>query len=130
MKKNFPAVIFLVSIALIFTTLNLVRIIGALEAWRTIKLFAPNPGPGYLVATGAFWFIGGCIILIGLIKKQYWAPITTANAVGLYFLYFWIDRLYIQLPATRSNDLFMIGLSLTLFFSMLFAVSKAKQNFI
>ena len=128
-KEKSLSVTFLFVVVLIFTVLNGVRLFSAIQSWAMLENYSARPGAGYFVSTGAFWLVSGSLLLFGLYKRLSWTPLTLANTVGLYALYFWVDRLFIQESILQNNSSFMLGLTAVLFSLSITAVFISKNLF-
>ena len=90
-------------IVLCMTSWNAIRTYSAIVNWQILAEFKANPA--YILATGLFWFITG-LWLIGCIWKKVSYTFRASLAVaGLYYLWYWCDRLYIQ-TSPAPNVLF------------------------
>jgi hypothetical protein len=90
------AAVFVLSI----TSWNLLRAYAAIINWSVLSEFLANPA--YILGTALLWTLTG-IWLLSIIRKRFRYSIR-ANliAAGLYFCWFWCDRLFIQ-PAPAQN---------------------------
>ena len=106
-KKKTPFfVTILGSIALILTVFNAIRFGTALSQWDLILAFASSPGPLYIALTGLIWALGWLIAYLGIEFAWKWGGVVFLLLSFLYASYYWLDRLFFQLPAQRSNVIF------------------------
>lgn len=72
-------------------------------SWRdTLVTYAIQPGPFYICLTGAIWTILGLVLLFGFIRGANWTRVSVLVSGIVYFIWFWIDRLFVQ-PMLRAN---------------------------
>lgn len=91
------------SFVLFITAWNGLRIYSTLSHWPILREFGANPV--YLFGTGAFWTLVSLGYAWQLNRGWYLAPQAGAALAGLYFLWYWADRLVIQ-PSPAPNLLF------------------------
>jgi hypothetical protein len=87
------SVTLLIIVVLIFTGLNLLRLILTIQSWKFFASLLPV-SPWYLALTGLVWSLLGCALIWGLWLGRTWAPAATRFISGAYVLYYWIDRLF------------------------------------
>jgi hypothetical protein len=87
------SVTLLIVLVLIFTGLNLLRLILTIQSWKFLASLL-LVSPWYLALTGLVWFLLGCALIWGLWLGRAWAPVATKLISGIYVLYYWIDRLF------------------------------------
>ncbi len=111
LKKIFKKPPFFVTIlgivALIFMVLNAVRFGMALAEWQLILDFAPIPGPIYIAATGLLWALCWLIVYLGIQLEWAWGGVSFLLLSFFYASYYWLDRLFFQPHAERTNALFV-----------------------
>jgi hypothetical protein len=93
------SVTLLIVVVLIFTGLNLLRLILTIQSWNFLAGLLPV-SPWYMALTGLLWTILGCALIWGLWLRLAWAPHATRIVSAIYMLYYWIDRLFV---ASRSG---------------------------
>ena len=72
-------------------------------AWRdTLEIYAPNPGPIYIGATGALWTLVGLFLILSIWIGAHWTRTAILIASSLYSAWVWADRLFVQ-AQMRAN---------------------------
>ena len=87
------SVTLLIGVVLIFTGLNLLRLVLTIQSWQFLDSLLPI-SPWYLALTGLVWSLLGCALIWGLWRGLAWAPAAARLISGIYVLYYWIDRLF------------------------------------
>ncbi|MBT3321549.1 MAG: hypothetical protein HN392_04610 [Anaerolineae bacterium] len=93
-------------LALILMLFNATRFGVALAKWQLILEYMPEPGPIYTAATGLLWAFCWLIVYLGIELAWRWSGVAFLLLSFLYASYYWLDRLFFQLFAERSNALF------------------------
>jgi hypothetical protein len=120
MRKNIspPATVTFLSVFVLFITLwNVIRIYSVIANWQVLRDFGANPV--YILMVGIFWLLSGIWLFRTLWEGHHHAIIFGLAAAGLYFLWYWCDRLFIQ-PSPAPNGLFSLITSIILL--MLFGI--------
>jgi hypothetical protein len=114
---------------LFITSWNGIRVYSAIAHWQTLSAFGASPA--YLLVTGLFWILAGLWLFRVLWEGHRSAPRSGLAAAGLYFLWYWVDRLAIQ-PTPAPNLLFSIVFSILVLIifiiGLIMPVSKAFFN--
>ena len=97
---------------LCFTFWYGLRVYSSIKNWQTLLEFGANPV--YILATGFLWFLAGLGLLVLIWKKHLFTIRAGLLVAGLYTLWYWVDRLYIQV-SPAPNVLFSAVLSIVLF---------------
>jgi len=82
--------------------LNLLRGQQAIVAWDFLQSL-PRVSPLYLASSGLVWGLLGLPLAWGLWRGYRWTPRFTLLFVGLYTLYFWLDRLLLTTEGLGVN---------------------------
>jgi hypothetical protein len=126
------SVTFLIVLVLIFTSLNILRMITAIRLWDFLASFSKDVPTLYLVISGAVWSGVGIITATGLFSGKKWALFATRIAVILYSAYYWFDRLVVadrSIIAHRWH--FALGLtSLLLVFTIWILARQKTKSFL
>jgi hypothetical protein len=93
-KRPFSVTILIVMV-LIFTTLNILRMITAIRLWDFLANLPLDVPAHYLVITGAIWSGIGFLLAVGLFASRKWSLYLAWIAIVLYPIYYWSDRLLI-----------------------------------
>jgi hypothetical protein len=88
---------------LFITSWNAIRIYSALSNWQILSEFGAQPI--YLLATGLGWTLASLWLFRQLWEGRRMAQKAALALAGLYFLWYWVDRLVIQ-PSPAPNLLF------------------------
>jgi len=105
------AVTLLALLVLCTTAWNFIRFGSALAEWEVLASYTKSAGPVYIALSGLFWGLAGLPVYPGLVLGLPWARKTTGAAVGLYLLYYWVDRLLLS-AAPRAGAPFALAASL------------------
>jgi hypothetical protein len=114
---------------LIFTSLNILRMITAIRLWDFLVSFSKDVPTLYLVISGAVWSGVGIITATGLFAEKKWALPATRIAVVLYTVYYWFDRLVVAdrfVIAHRWQ--FALGLTLLLLVFAIWILARPKTK--
>ena len=86
----------------------LVVLAGWIAAWNALRLGAGlffektlaefHASPAYVVTSAAIWMVLGALLAWSIWQAKPWAWLTTCLTVLVYFLWFWVDRLFLQKP--------------------------------
>ena len=116
-------------LVLILTAWNIVRFATSL-GWRdTLVTYAVRPGPFYIGLTGAIWTILGCVLLLGFTRGANWSRVSILVSGIAYFIWFWIDRLFVQ-PLLRANWPFDLLITVVILgFTIAVALDPDNQNY-
>lgn len=131
-KKKAPFFVTILSyLALILTMFNAIRFGTALAKWDSILDFMPQPGPIYIAATGLLWALCWLTVYFGIKLAWRRSGIAFLALSFLYASYYWLDRLFFQSSAERSNALFVfIAISLFLISTIIIlALPKSRAYF-
>jgi hypothetical protein len=108
-------VTFLIGVVLIFTSLNALRVITALQTrslLSSLPLDVPLP---YFIITGTAWSILGLVLVVGLFTRRRRALLLAVILTLAYPVYYWFDRLFIAESAlVESRWQFAFGLTFLL----------------
>jgi len=128
LKRPFNVTIILV-VVLIFSLLNLLRLVAAILGWHTLAGLPLKVLLLYLILTAAFWTLTGFSLAVGLYLRRRWSAWLAWGAVILYPLYYWIDRLFIaDRSAIASRTPFLVAATLLLCAFTLWTLSCAKTK--
>lgn len=81
-------------VVLLITFWNAVRVYSSLINWQVLSEFGANPA--YIFITGLFWSLTGAWLFITIRKRESYSRRANMIAAGLYYLWFWLDRLLVQ----------------------------------
>ncbi len=117
--------------ALILVVFSAIRFVTALLKWDLLLNLMPDPGPLYIVITGAFWALGWLGVYLGIFFAKRWSGAAFLVLSFLYASYYWLDRLIFQPHAERSNAPFAFLASLLFFVSIIIilALPKSREYF-
>jgi hypothetical protein len=106
----------------------MIRVYSAISNWQILAEFGANPV--YILATGIIWALTGLWLLHSFwVKRRNIRRASTAMA-GLYYLWYWCDRLFIQ-ASPASNGIFALFVStiVLLIFYLLLGISTTRTYF-
>jgi hypothetical protein len=120
------SVTLLIVVVLIFTGLNLLRLILTIQSWIFLAGLLPV-SPWYLALTGLVWTILGCALIWGLWLRLAWAPNASRLLSGIYMLYYWVDRLFVaNRSGLEASWPFTLVVCLMLFLWILWLFTRRK----
>jgi hypothetical protein len=114
MIKNTPRstnVTILSIFVLFITSWNAIRVYGAIVNWQILREFGASPV--YILSVGLVWAFTGLWFFKILWEGHSYAIRTGLVSAGLYFAWYWCDRLFIQ-PSPAPNTLFSLAVSIVL----------------
>jgi hypothetical protein len=106
MTKRPDTVTSLMWMVLCLTTWNAIRLFASITDWNVLAEFAPRPGPIYISVSATFWTLSGFALWTALRRRSPRAWLATALYLSGYTLWWWADRLLLQVP--RPNWPFAI----------------------
>ena len=119
-------VTFLVIIILTTSLCNGLRLCEAVFFWMVLTKY--HSSPIYLAITGAVWLIIGSILAFEILKRKSWAWVGTITGISFYTVWYWVDRLEIQIP--HANGPFALTLTvLFLGISTMILFSKNTRGY-
>lgn len=101
----------LAAFVLSITAWNGIRVWSAASQWSVLQEFGAPPA--YLLATGLLWTVTGLWLTYALWTQQRAALAGGLLLAGLYFGWYWLDRLAVQ-PSPAPNLLFSLTVSTAL----------------
>jgi hypothetical protein len=120
------SVTLLIVVVLIFTGLNLLRLILTIQSWNFLASLLPV-SPWYLALTGLVWTFLGCALIWGLWRRLSWAPVATRIVSAIYLLYYWIDRLFVANRwGLEASWPFTLVICLVLFLWILWLLNRRR----
>ena len=102
----------LVWMVLCLTAWNAIRLFAAVADWNLLAEFAPRPGPLYISLSAAFWTLGGVAAWRAIRRPSRRARLAAALYLSGYTLWWWADRLLLQVP--RPNRPFALAATVVL----------------
>lgn len=98
----------LAAFVLSITAWNGIRAWSAARQWSVLQEFGAPPA--YLLATGLLWAAAGLWLTYALWTQKRAALAGGMLLAGLYFAWYWLDRLMVQ-PSPAPNLLFSLAAS-------------------
>lgn len=92
------AITFLAVLAGLVSISHLVKFGQVLMDWKVLVDLNPSAPPAYLAGDGLVWFAASAVLAWGIWTGRRWARPGGQIISGLYFLMFWIDKLWIANP--------------------------------
>jgi hypothetical protein len=117
---------FLIMFILVPALWNGLRCAEALVFWKTLQAYGAHPGPLYVAVSGAFWFVGGMALTIGVWQRKAWAWYATLGAAAGYPVWVWADRLFLQQP--HANWPFGLAATLVCMLSVIIIMLTPKTK--
>ena len=120
------AVTLLIAVVLIFTSLNILRVVTALLSRSFLSTLPLQVPVWYFTLTGTIWSVIGIILGLGLITRRKWALSLSIFLTIGYSAFYWVDRLFIiEWALFKSRWQFAFGLTI---FIVLFALWTVKSS--
>lgn len=110
---------------LCITSWNLIRLYGVIYYWQVLSEY--NARPAYILATALIWSLTGLWFLMAIWKNRT-IRFGPGFLLGLsYFIWYWIDRLFIQ-SSPSPNTIFsaITTTSLLFFYIILLGIPTLK----
>ena len=103
-SPNPPVSVTIITLFVLFiTSWNAIRTYSAIANWLVLAEFKANPV--YIFGTGLFWALAGLWLLRCIWKRVSYTFRACLAAAGLYYLWYWCDRLFVQ-SSPAPNVLF------------------------
>jgi len=119
-----PLTVTILAIAvLIIAVGNLTRLWATVRNWETLTSLGVSPGPIYIALSGIFWAIAFLILFSLIWVGHHRARNANLIVIGLYIVYYWIDRLVFQSRIPQKNIPFAIGMTILVVFYTLLSLS-------
>ena len=119
----------LIILVLIFTTMNLLRMVTAIRSWDFLTNLLPDVPMFYLVITGGVWSVIGIPLAGGLFSRRKWSLPMARVTVILYTIYYWFDRLLIaERVSIASRWQFVLGLTILLLVLSFWILERPKTK--
>lgn len=124
-----PISVTIMGIFVLFITYwNVLRVFGGIEYWKILQEFGANPN--YVIASGSLFALGGILFFVILLRRSSFTVRIGVGFAVIYFLWYWIDRLFIQSsPAVNTLFSLIFTTSLLLFWILLITSSGSKTFF-
>jgi hypothetical protein len=103
-----------------------IRLFAALRWWGVLYEFDARLSPLYLSITGAGWVLAGIFLLWSLWTRRTWTYWAVPASIGLWFVEYWIERLFFQAP--RANLPFALIAS-ALLLTITISLTRTTKNF-
>jgi hypothetical protein len=123
MNKPIGMIIIVLSFIIVALTEGL-RLFEALFFWNVLAKY--HASPFYLGITGAFWLISASTLVFGIWQKKTWGWAGTIGGIICFAGWYWIDRIFIELPHT--NWPFALGMTILLLLISTFIIFGLKTR--
>lgn len=127
--KNTPFPVTLITIfVLCISAWNAVRVYTVIMNWQILTKYGASPA--YILATGVLWGLSAGWLFLVIHRKKYYALRANLIVAGLYYLWYWADRLFIQ-PSPAPNVIFsaVFSTAILLIFCILVITPAARTFF-
>jgi hypothetical protein len=133
MKTHRPrrpfAVTILIVVVLIFTSLNILRMITAISDRDFLNSLPMAVPVIYLITSGAIWGGIGIILVLGLLDGRKWSLQMAQVITILYTVYYWVDRWIIaEQFSITSRWQFVTGVTILLTISVFWILKLQKTR--
>lgn len=100
---------------LLFSAAGWMRAVDAWTDWRWLSLAGTQPGPLYLILSGALWGLVALAGVIGLLLRLKYGRAIALIAAVVLALTFWLDRIFFShAPGSGGNTPFALLATLVL----------------
>lgn len=123
---RFNSVTFPLLIVLSITIWNVIRIYSSINNWSILIKYGANPC--YILGSGLIWSLTGIFSLFFLGTRRNHYRILGSMIGIAYFIWYWFDRLVIQITADVSV-IYSLIFTLALLGLYLFRLSKSKNAY-
>ncbi len=122
-SHNRPVTVTILAIlVLLIAATNLIRFWAAIQNWETLVSIGVSPGPWYFALTGLVWgLLGGWLVWIVWSGRPGCKKAVIALS-GLYFIYYWLDRLAFRNHIPPQNTPFIAGFGILVVFYIVFTL--------
>jgi uncharacterized membrane protein len=103
---------------------NGLRLTEAIYFRKTLEIYGASLQ--YIALSGGFWFISAISLGIGIWYKRIWAWPVSIVGITSYCTWYWIDRLYLQVP--HSNWLYSLVVTIVLAVILISILLSAKAR--
>ncbi len=103
---------------------NILRLGETILFWTTLGNYGAHPL--YLSISSGLWAGVGIALIIYLWKRKFWAWIASLVGANCYFVWFWIDRLFIQ--SQNQNWLFVLTTSTISLIFIIFLLTQKRTS--
>jgi uncharacterized membrane protein YidH (DUF202 family) len=125
-KSRSAVLIILSLVAFFISVFGWLRFVEGISGWMFLQEIGPAVLPLYLLISGLIWGITGIVAAFGIWFHRRWALILLACGVGIFTLWYWLDRIILSAnPDANSNWIFslvMTGGILAYFIGSILAV--------
>ena len=94
-------------------------------SWKVLSEYGVNPL--VIIFSGGFWFAIGIPLFVGIWQGHAWARICSILAATSYSLWYWGDRLFLQVP--HANWPFVLIITIILLAFTVLTILANKQFF-
>ncbi len=131
LKKRSAVLIILSLVMLFISVFGWLRFVEGISGWMFLQEIGPAVLPLYLGVSGLIWGITGIVAAFGIWFHQRWALILLACGVGIFTIWYWLDRIILSAnPDANSNWIFslvMTGGFLAYFIGSILAVWEETE---
>ena len=83
-------------LVLLLAAWNAIRLGSTITNWQLLADLDSSPGPVYIAASAAIWFVCGLGVLMLLLRRHPQALLAASLLAVTYTTWWWIDRLLLQ----------------------------------
>jgi len=122
-SRNRPVTVTILAIlVLLIAVTNLIRFWAAIQNWDTLVAIGGSPGPWYFALTGLVWGLLGCWLVWVVWRGRPGCKKAVMALSGLYFIYYWLDRLAFRNHNPSQNTLIFAGFGILVVFYIVFTL--------
>lgn len=128
MKRPFSVTI-LLWLVLSLTAWSGLRLYSAIQWWNVLLEFASRPGPWYIAISAVTWLIVSVTLLWGMWQAKAWARYALLGAGASFTVWYWCDRLLLQMSSTNWPFALLATVLLLIILSVCVFVPGTKTFF-
>lgn len=114
---------------LIFSAAGWMRAVDAWTDWSWLSLAGTQPGPLYLILSGALWGVTGLAAGLWLLLRLKYSRPAALIAAFLLALTFWLDRIFFShAPGSGGNTPFALLATLVLLGSAVAVLTTPEER--
>jgi len=129
MTKRPFSVTILLWLVLSLTAWSGLRLLSAIQWWRTLREFASPPGPWYIAISGGFWLIVSIVLWWGMVRAKTWMRYALLGTGAAVVVWYWADRLLLQRPSMNWPYILVLTILLLIVVSVCVFAPGTKTFF-
>ncbi len=120
-------IIFIEAITLISAAWNGLRLGNVIFFGTTLDRYGAHSL--YIAISSGFWLITAIVVSIGIWQRRTWTRVGTFVGLIVYILWYWSDRLFVQMPHSNWPFTFVYTLLLLAIFTFILFGKNTRVYF-